>query len=376
MPDQSVTIGIALVLTAVALIAVGANVQRLALKTIPREPLRSVVWFAGLSIYFTANVLYTFGLVYAPASLCATLMAAIIPINALTSRIIIGEVLQLVDGQGGVLITLGITLAAWAAPYTNESYTADDLKILFVTPNSIMLLSALCGTIIVLATITLCHEHKKRTAVAPAPASSSPVRHYAPSAAPSASAPSSCLAASMPFAYPIVVGLLESLVQIAQKGGSSMVALTAAGNSQLEAPTFWCFIAVWVLTSLAVVWWLRKGLANLAANRMLPIEYGTFTAVSVLAGLVCYDEARYVSQRHRMLMAGGVLLVILGCALVGSRRALRLKCCGASCTSEEEEAAVQHASRVRGVLHERLLPANGLRSDGRTAKNPFVKPSA
>ena len=133
---------------------------------------------------------------------------------------------------------------------------------------------------------------------------------------------------------------------------------------------------VWLVSGLATLFWLRVVYVRYETTLALPIEYGTFTAVSVLAGLVCYDEARYVSSRHRMLMAGGVLLVILGCALVGSRRALRLKCCGASCTSEEEEAAVQHASRVRGVLHERLLPANGLRSDGRTAKNPFVKVSA
>ena len=35
----------------------------------------------------------------------------------------------------------------------------------------------------------------------------------------------------MPFAYPVVVGLLESMVQVFQKGGSSMAVLTAAGAS-------------------------------------------------------------------------------------------------------------------------------------------------
>ena len=42
-----------------------------------------------------------------------------------------------------------------------------------------------------------------------------------------------------------------------------------------------------------------------------------------MAGLVVYDEAQYVSTEHRALMAAGVALVALGCAFVGSRRALR-----------------------------------------------------
>ena len=87
--------GVTLVLFSVLLIAIGANVQRLALRDIPPEArvcgclsARTMGWFGGLCIYFFANVLYTLGLVYAPASLCATLVAAIIPVNALTSFLI------------------------------------------------------------------------------------------------------------------------------------------------------------------------------------------------------------------------------------------------------------------------------------------------
>lgn len=84
LPDAySVYIGMVLVLAAVLFIAIGANVQRYALRYVdPKLRLcgclsrRSLTWFGGLSIYFFANVLYTFGLVYAPATLCATLFAA------------------------------------------------------------------------------------------------------------------------------------------------------------------------------------------------------------------------------------------------------------------------------------------------------------
>lgn len=362
-----VYLGVALVLVAVLLIAVGANIQRLALQTVPREKrvcrflsARSLLWFVGLSIYFFANVLYTFGLVYAPASLCATLMAAIIPLNAMTSRCILGEVLELVDVQGGLCITAGISLAAWAAPYTTDSYTAAELRRLFVTSGSIGVLVGLCAILIALAIAILCHEgccdgpstDEKKTA--PTTAASSSTK--------------SCLASAMPFAYPVVVGLLESLVQVFQKGGSSMIALTVAGTSQLGDDTFWYVMSAWVLCSVAVVFWLRKGLENIAANRMLPIEYGTFTAASVLAGLVIYDEVRFVSAAHRGVMAAGVLLVSAGCALVGSRRALRCEC-SVRCTADDEERESAGARRLqeelmmREHLSEHLLPRAAARSD-------------
>lgn len=240
--------GVALVMVAVLLIAVGANVQRLALMFVahPRRicrclSARSSLWFVGLCIYFFANVLYTFGLVYAPASLCATLMAAIIPINALTSRLILGETLELVDVQGGICITVGITLAAYAAPYTSDSYTASQLRILFLEPDCLEVLSGLCAVLCLLMVVVLCYERLRATPRATDPSRAKPA--YPPSA----------LAACMPFCYPVVVGLLESLVQVAQKGGSSMVALTAAGDSQMGA-TFWAFLAAWALLSLVVVW--------------------------------------------------------------------------------------------------------------------------
>jgi hypothetical protein len=217
--DQTVVYtGVALVLVAVLLIAVGANIQRYALRSIPREArscgcvsTRSAVWFGGLSIYFFANVLYTIGLVYAPASLCATLMAAIIPINALTSRIILGEFLELVDVEGGLCITAGISLAAYAAPYTTASYDAYQLRALFIAPDAVALLAAAASVLVVLCSAVLCHERL-----------SAPARRvsFAPDVT---KPPPSCPGACMPFAYPLVVGLLESLVQVAQKGGSSMV---------------------------------------------------------------------------------------------------------------------------------------------------------
>ena len=76
----------------------------------------------------------------------------------------------------------------------------------------------------------------------------------------------------MPFAYPVVLGTLETLVQMCQKAASSMAFLTLSGESQVCHPIFW---GSWLLLSgltVFVIWWLRKGLSHLEASRLLPVE--------------------------------------------------------------------------------------------------------
>uniref|UniRef100_A0A7S4MVH9 Uncharacterized protein n=1 Tax=Prymnesium polylepis TaxID=72548 RepID=A0A7S4MVH9_9EUKA len=118
--------------------------------------------------------------------------------------------------------------------------------------------------------------------------------------------------------------MIEALVQIAQKGGASMLALTLSGESQLGHATLYVVVGWWAGASLMTVWWLRKALHALEASRVLPIEYGTFTATSVLLGLIVYDEAKWVSTTNRWLMAIGISIIVGGCALVGGRRPIRI----------------------------------------------------
>ena len=93
----SVYVGVALLEVSVCLIALGANIQRYALSRIPPGLYANLVWLGGLTVYFSANVIYTIALVFAPASLCATLVATIILANAITSRLLLKERLELVE---------------------------------------------------------------------------------------------------------------------------------------------------------------------------------------------------------------------------------------------------------------------------------------
>lgn len=55
---------------------------------------------------------------------------------------------------------------------------------------------------------------------------------------------------------------------------------------------FYLVAGVWLALSIVVIWWLRKGLLNLDASRLLPVEYGTVTSTSVLGGLVLFQESK------------------------------------------------------------------------------------
>ena len=187
------------------------------------------------------------------------------------------------------------------------------------------------------------------------------------------------LHALMPFCYPVLIGTFETLVQMCMKvplppslphslthpttqpptcsltnshlspppppsfclppppslslwqGGSSMLFLTLFPpyESQLCHATFWLVILAWALLSIAVIWWLRKGLERLEASRLLPVEYGTVTATSVLGGLVLYQEARHVGTLNLCFMGVGILLICLGCGSSGSARRCRAASCRA-----------------------------------------------
>jgi hypothetical protein len=269
---------------------------------------RFVTWSIGLAIYFCANMFYTVALTLAPASLCASMVATVVPLNALMSWALLGEVLDSVDFKGGILIMLGIIVAAYAAPYTTYQYTAQELQPLLLSVQSLGFLAGIFCVITLLGILVLHFEHQS--------AQPDHARQQQPAAF------MQHLRTCAPFLYPVIVGLLESVVQLAQKSGSGMLALTLVGDSQLNDPVFAIVCTAWTGSSLFVIWWLRKSLTVLPASRLLPIEYGTFTASSVLGGLLVFDEQRVVTSGHLWLMALGSILVIVGCIVLGSRQSI------------------------------------------------------
>ena len=130
-------------------------------------------------------------------------------------------------------------------------------------------------------------------------------------------------------------------------------------HSQLCHATFWVVLLAWALLSLSVIWWLRKGLERLEASRLLPVEYGTVTATSVLGGLVLYQEARYVGALNLALMGVGILLICCGCALVGRRKTMPKKYMPGSYVAHRMMPLVRSRVARRNMRHLQLADVAG-----------------
>jgi len=343
----------------------------------------NTLWFVGLIIYFSGNGVFVAALGLAPASLCAALIATVVVANALISRVLLKETLARCDYHGGALIMAGIALTAAFAPYTSVEYTAAAIDDLVAHPVGKAYLGVLCTFCLLVMLLVLYQEHRERQqerqdkaaaaaagkgkgengpsstttstdgeeARLPPPPELTAGVHLPPSPelatmevavvlAPEAIAGEGTteegkegkkakeavpwLEAMMPFCYPVVIGTLETLVQMCMKGGSSMLYLTLFPpyKSQLCHATFWLVILAWALISVLVIFWLRKGLERLPASRLLPVEYGTVTATSVLGGLMLYQEATTVSVFNLAMMGVGIGLICGGCALVGKRKTM------------------------------------------------------
>ena len=54
-------------------------------------------------------------------------------------------------------------------------------------------------------------------------------------------------------------------------------------------PVFWVVASSLVVLFAAQVYWLRKALLHLEVTRVLPVEYGTVTTLSVMGSLVLFQ---------------------------------------------------------------------------------------
>ena len=239
------------------MIALGSDVQRYALTVIEPErrclgriSLQNTLWLIGLLTYFGGNGVFVAALGLAPASLCAALMATVVVANALISRVLLKEHLERCDYHGGALIMLGIAVTAAFAPYTSIEYTAGAVGKLIVHPAGLTYLLLLCSFFFCIMMLVLRdekrereHAHKleceqrvtsaqsRRHSATELMSSASSTEVAAPGAMAGDTSPppsaaggvepvaerNSKLHALMPFCYPVLIGTLETLVQMCMK---------------------------------------------------------------------------------------------------------------------------------------------------------------
>lgn len=258
-------LGVMLCLVAVGLIVLGTNVQRYGLTVVADRgccgghKCKNTVWILGWLIYACGNAVYTVAVWLAPVTLCAALLGTAVIWNAVIARVLLSERLAACDVQGGLLIVIGMPLLQVFGPTDSVEYTAPQFVALLSNPPGLAYLACVVALILVLMWTILAHERHERLHGG----SGGSVR------------------ALMPFAYPVVVGAIESLMNLCLAAVSRMFYRSVAGDDQLCHPAFWVVLGLQLLLLLLLVWWLRKALIHLEVTRVLPIEYGTVSALSI-----------------------------------------------------------------------------------------------
>ena len=249
-----------------------------------RRNRQHVVWVMGFFLWGLGNMLYMFALNFAPLSLLMSLFDTVLIFNAVLAGWLLREEVTKWDVIGWSIIGVGISLCGIFIPKAVKILSADEMIAQAGHPIAFLYL-AIVVCMLVGLTIAI-HMYE---------------RLY-PHGSNTESARTKFLAT---LAYPTVLALYESLIQICLKGVSNMLSETLSGTTQLTNWKFWLVTGIMGLTCLGVMWWMRKGYARFEAVAMLPIQMAVLTTSTVLGGLMFYEE--YMVRCHNTLKLHPVL---------------------------------------------------------------------
>jgi len=115
--------------------------------------------------------------------------------------------------------------------------------------------------------------------------------------------------------YPGSLGLDEGIGHLAMK--SFMALLSTCGDTNdCGAAILWGMIALWLVSSLATLWWLQTVFRRYDVTQALPIEYGAVMACDALSAIIFYKEDHYMENWQLAVTLGGLVVIIIG-ILVG-----------------------------------------------------------
>jgi len=121
----------------------------------------------------------------------------------------------------------------------------------------------------------------------------------------------------MALIYPGSLGLDEGVAHLSMKAFMALFSQCGMTGTCGE-PIIWLMVLLWLVTSLATLWWMRTVFKRYETTKALPIEYGAVMAVNAMSGLIFYNESKYMETWQIILMSAGVFIIVIG-LMVGLR---------------------------------------------------------
>ena len=277
---------------------------------------RTLAWCLGLMTYASGNGVYTVAMQFAPVSLLTTVFAVALVMNAILSKVVMGEAIDRPGAAGYGLIMLGIGVSAVGLPKATAAFSADDMVRLALQPAAVVYLSVMLAIIAGLSVFVYRFERDYPLLPATvAAAEGSPTSGQSPASTPRGGAEGipdrSLLLAHVSF--PIVLSSYETIAQLCIKGASSMmlVSTTEHGN-QMGEPVFFVVVALGLGTTLQAVVWLRKTYSRFDTTTTLPIEYASLTISTNFGGILWFEEHKQLGAQDWVLVLVGESVLLIG----------------------------------------------------------------
>jgi hypothetical protein len=315
-----------------------------------------------MCVYTAGNAFYTVALSYAPLSLCTSVFSVVLVWNGILGRLLLGERMTLPDVVGCTTIMVGIVITS---VFMNESPTNYDASQLVQLAEKPLALAYACIVIFLLITFTLTLRsfEKQYPTFGKAVKSSAGHGHGVPgfrsgdamdsrslmreprpvlnpggsvdTARDAERCPSHAEATCAMLTYPTVCAMYESIVQVLLKAWSNMVYDTLKGNSQLGTNTFWAVTGLLFLTTLGVIYWLRRGYSRFEVVKLQPVQMGVLETSTIVAALMFYREYEQLSVDDMCFAGVGVFWILVGLALMTVSRVKKGK-------DSSPEAGLEH----------------------------------
>jgi len=370
MSGGEIVVGVLLAGAAAVFLALAMSVQRYALVTKPPVPMlmmqlpQSVAWFIGLVIYWVANGLFAMSLIFAPLALLGAIFTTLLVWNLFFGWYLLNEKITPIKAVGAVIIMVGVSLIGVGTPGGIPVEYSQATAEAFLNSTSGSAFLAILITIVVVCVVIIAIFEKNYPLPEDEETASTGdttwldkilkmngLAVYQGDEVVSLAAFSGGIETGgladiskkvestglaeiskqivvkqkllandntpawmnnvMGWIYPGSLGLDEGIGHLAMKSFMALLA-TCGDNGECGSGILWGMIMLWLVSSLATLWWLRTVFRRYDVTQALPIEYGGVMACDALSAIIYYGEDNYMEKWQLTMTLIGVSIIIVG----------------------------------------------------------------
>lgn len=294
-------LGVLIYIFGTTAMALGANLQRMALTKEAAKPLDEhrpkgeiPLWLCGIVMFSAAGIFLSVGLIFASQTLLAPMILLIFPSNALFAHFLNGEHFSwCADGIAILAIMLGVVLCEVSAPRDSDNLTAKQFLELYGSPSFIMfvfLWSAFTSAILIFR----CRVKRR--------------------ALESGAVPTGWEADFMALSYGAVAGALGAMCTTLTKSVFELIGSAFARDGVmgvLSSPLLWLLAFLLMSNYVLKMKWTVHGLE--ACSAMLAVSTQTVTEeiMTIAGGILYFQDYRKFDAGTGLLFAAGNLIAVL-----------------------------------------------------------------